>query len=83
MAGETLEITAEPAEGHQFHSWSGDLSSDPYGTPGILTASPGFGYGFSHWESSELEVSTRNPYSFVIQEDSSLTAVFLETAIMT
>jgi DNA-directed RNA polymerase subunit L len=56
------------------------LDSYPYGTSVILTANPDSGYGFSHWESAGQEVSVQNPYSFVIEGDRALTAVFIEPA---
>ncbi len=46
------------------------------GFPATLTASPGAGKAFSHWELGGENVSTDNPYTFNVTAEATYTAVF-------
>jgi len=48
-----------------------------YGQTVTLTATAGANYEFSKWTVNGTEVSTTNPYSFTIQSDLVVTAVFI------
>ena len=49
----------------------------PAGTEASLSAEPAEGYDFIRWEDKDgKEVSTKNPYSFTVNEHTALTAVF-------
>lgn len=41
-----------------------------------LTATPSFGYTFDHWEMNGVEISDDNPYSFTVNGDKTITAVY-------
>jgi len=47
-----------------------------YGTEIVLSASPPFGYSFSHWAENDINISNQNPYSFSINGDRNFTAVY-------
>lgn len=41
-----------------------------------LTATPSSGYTFDHWEMNGVEISDDNPYSFTVNGDKTITAVY-------
>lgn len=47
-----------------------------YGSTASLRATPNTGYKFSNWKENGSQVSTSNPYSFTVNRDRSLWAVF-------
>ena len=47
-----------------------------YGDSATVTATPNFGYEFKYWAESGAIVSTTNTYSFYVDRNRSLTAVF-------
>ncbi|MDR2839889.1 MAG: Ig-like domain-containing protein [Paludibacter sp.] len=49
-------------------------------TPITLTANKNFGYDFTAWQSNGVVVSTDNPFTFPISQDTVLTAVFSPVA---
>lgn len=41
-----------------------------------LTSTPNPGYSFDHWEMNGVEISDNNPYSFTVDGDKTITAVY-------
>ncbi len=115
--GNTVTVTASPAEGYGFAGWyegetkvssnnpysftadgnrtlearfrkfkvtatsskGGSVSGGkeyPYGSTATVTATPAEGYGFMGWYQGENLVSTENPYSFTVEEETTLSAQF-------
>ncbi|WP_016778653.1 InlB B-repeat-containing protein [Anaerophaga thermohalophila] len=54
-----------------------------YATEVFVEALPVAGYGFSHWVSNMDSLSSDNPFSFEIVNDSTLTAIFKEQYTIT
>ena len=67
---------------------AGNVSSSPSGTEFdegtsiTVTATENFGYHFQSWNNDKGEVvSTENPYTFEISENTSLTAVYTKNNV--
>lgn len=77
----TLSTSVSPAEAGSIEaSPVGDVHDE--GTEITLTAVKHFGYNFSHWaDENDQEVSAANPYTFTLNSDVTLKAVF--TAVNT
>ncbi len=69
--------TAMSNEGSSTVSGSGSYLR---GFPATLTASPGAGKAFDHWELAGSNVSTDNPYTITVSADATYTAVFADAA---
>jgi len=65
-------VTANPTEGGTVTG--GDTYN--HGASVMLTATPDAGYRFVNWTESDVEVSTENPYSFIVTENRNLVANF-------
>lgn len=75
----TLTVTST---GNGSVSKNPDLATYDDGTIVELTATPGTGWLFDHWI-GDVANTTDNPTSIVLNEDESVTAVFLEDDIIT
>jgi pectin methylesterase-like acyl-CoA thioesterase len=71
-----LSTSVSPANAGEIASFPvGDVFDE--GTEISLTATNNFGYEFSHWaNASDQQVSTANPYSFALNENTDIKAVY-------
>ncbi len=83
VSGTIVEVTTYTMNTAISPEGAGTIESFPVGnefdegTEIKLTANKNFGYEFSHWsDGSGNQVSTENPYSFTLNENTDLTAVF-------
>ncbi len=72
----SLSIAASPSEAGEVASFPVGTEFDE-GTEIEVSATRNFGYEFSHWaDASGNQVSTENPYTFNLNENTELSAVF-------
>ena len=67
-----VNLTAEPSAGGTVTD-GGTYNANANVT---VTATPNAGYEFKHWEENGTVVSTDASYTFTVQENRTLTAVF-------
>ena len=77
LASYTLTTSADPSAGGSVANLPAGTEFDS-GTEIELTATDNFGYNFDHWEDAEgSTVSSSNPYTFTISDNTTLNAVFV------
>ncbi|MEZ4906459.1 MAG: Ig-like domain-containing protein [Saprospiraceae bacterium] len=85
LSGTVSNITKYTINTSTYPENSGYITSNPFGnefdegTEISLTANKNFGFNFSHWENNSGDtVSIDNPYTFTLNENTELVAVFNE-----
>ncbi|MBQ9357560.1 MAG: hypothetical protein IJT98_09785 [Prevotella sp.] len=81
--GETSKVAITTATSNGGESTIDGAGDYLIGGTATLTAIPAAGKAFDHWELEGSNVSTVNPYSFVVSEAAEYTAVFIDAATKT
>ena len=83
VSGTLVNVTAYTLDTEVVPASAGSITRNPVGTSFdegtsiTLTANRNFGYNFSHWANASNEVvSTANPYTFTLNANTTLKAVF-------